>query len=153
MNNVTSEQVEELVAAYADIISFGSEEDAVSDDWIRRAEHRLKFPLSTSYKWFLKKYGGGEIGGEEIYSVYGIDFEAANGGDIVYQYIMSRKNGLLDDNKIPVSETDYGEVFFFYYLNRSDTECPIYMRLPSGEEIIYSINFFEFLCKRIKAHI
>ncbi|NKK97340.1 SMI1/KNR4 family protein [Rhizobium leguminosarum bv. viciae] len=153
MSDVTAEQVEELVASYPEIVKFGSETDAVSYDWIQKAENRLGFPLSTSYKWFIKKYGGGEIGGEEIYSIYGIDFDAVNGGDIVYQYIVGQKNGLLEKNKVAVSETDYGEVFFFYYVSNSAEECPVYLRLPSGEEIMYSSNFFEFLYKRIKAHI
>lgn len=153
MSDVTAEQVEELVASYPNIVKFGSEADSVGDDWIERAEQRLGFPFSASYKWFINRYGGGEIGGEEIYSIYGFDFEAVNGGDIVYQYIVGQKNGLMAENKIVVSETDYGEIYFFNYLSRSDVECPVYLRLPSGDEVLYSANFFEFLYKRIKAHI
>ncbi|NKL63758.1 SMI1/KNR4 family protein [Rhizobium leguminosarum] len=153
MSDVTAEQVEELVASYPQIVKFGSEADSIGDDWIERAEQRLGFPFSTSYKWFINRYGGGEIGGEEIYSIYGLDFDTANGGDIVYQYIVGQRNGLLPKDKIAVSETDYGEVYFFNYLSRSDVECPVYLRLPSGDEVFYSANFFEFLYKRIKAHI
>ncbi|MCA2406937.1 SMI1/KNR4 family protein (plasmid) [Rhizobium leguminosarum bv. viciae 248] len=153
MSDVTAEQVEELVASYPKIVNFGNEADAASDDWIERAEHRLGFPLSTSYKWFIKRYGGGEIGGEEIYSIYGLDFDTANGGDIVYQHIIGQSIGIIAENKVVVSETDYGEIYFFNYLYHSDAECPVYLRLPSGDEVLYSENFFEFLCKRIKAHI
>jgi hypothetical protein len=116
MSDVTAEQVEELVASYPQIVKFGSEADSIGDDWIERAEQRLGFPFSTSYKWFINRYGGGEIGGEEIYSIYGLDFDTANGGDIVYQYIVGQRNGLLPKDKIAVSETDYGEVFLIIYL-------------------------------------
>ncbi len=52
----------------------------MGDDWIEKAEQKLGFELPRSYKWFLKTYAGGEIGTEEIYSIYGADFESVNGG-------------------------------------------------------------------------
>lgn len=75
-----------------------------------------------------KRYGGGEIGGEEIYSIYGLDFDTANGGDIVYQHIIGQSIGIIAENKVVVSETDYGEIYFFNYLYHSDAECPVYLR-------------------------
>lgn len=74
-------------------------------------------------------------------------------GGIVFQHLMNRKAGLLDDSKLVVSETDLGEVFFFDYRNFKNGECPIYLRLPSGEDMPYAENFYEFLGKRIEAHV
>jgi hypothetical protein len=65
---------------------------------------------------------------------------------------MNRKAGLLDDSKLVISETDLGEVFFFDYCNFKNGECPIYLRIPSGECLLYAENFYEFLAKRIEAH-
>jgi antitoxin YobK len=149
---ITATEVEKLIAAHQSIINFGSSSDAVEDEWLINAENTLNRKLPESYKWFLKQYAGGEVGGEEIYSIYGVPFESANGGDIVFQHLMNRKAGLLDDSELVISETDFGEVFFFDYKNFKNGECPIYIRLPSGEHVLYAENFYEFLGKRIEAH-
>lgn len=153
MSQVTAQQVEELVSLHPDVVCFGSEADQVGDDWIKKAEQRLELELPESYKWFLRTYAGGEIGTEEIYSIYGVDFDGANGGDIVCQHIMGIKNNLVDGKKLVISETDMGAVFFFNYSKFKDCECPVNLRLPSGESVDYASDFYEFLYKRISAHI
>lgn len=86
MSQVTTHQIEYLVSLHPDIVCFGSEADRVGDDWIKKAEQRLGLELPRSYKWFLKTYAGGEIGTEEIYSIYGVDFEGAMGGYCLSTY-------------------------------------------------------------------
>lgn len=140
-------------AAHDDIVDFGSAEDAVDGQWIAQAEQKLGVPLTTSYKTFLQEYVGGEIGGEEIYSIYGMDFETVCGGDIVYQHLTDIKNGTAKEKQLVVSETDFGETFYFDYSQFKEGECPIRQRLPSGESRPYAENFYEFLCKRIEAHL
>lgn len=153
-NNMSTSinEVKNLVAASGSIVNFGTSADAVRDDWIVKAEVALNRPLPNSYKQFLKEYAGGEVGGEEIYSIYGMPFDSVNGGDIVFQHLANRKSGLLDESKLVVSETDLGEVFFFNYAKLQDGECPIFLRLPSGECVHYADNFYEFLCLRIGVH-
>ncbi|WP_233238378.1 SMI1/KNR4 family protein [Bordetella sp. LUAb4] len=148
-----SEQVEELISLHPDVVCFGSEADQVSQDWIDKAEDTLGVELPVSYKWFLRTYAGGEIGTEEIYSIYGVDFEDVNGGDIVFQHIVGKKNNLVDSKKLVISQTDFGEIFFFDYSKFDDGECPVKLRLPSGESVHYALNFYEFLYKRILSHI
>lgn len=153
MNMTLMSEVQRLISTHSSIVEFGSPSDAVGEEWIAEAEAALSRPLPDSYKWFLRTYVGGEIGGEEIYSLYGMPFESVNGGDIVFQHLMNRKAGLLDDLKLVVSETDLGEVFFFDYGQFRDAECPVYLRLPSGEFQSYATDFYDFLCKRIAAHV
>lgn len=153
MSKVTTQKVRELVLLHPDVVCFGSESDQVGDDWIKKAEQRLGLELPESYKWFLKTYAGGEIGAEEVYSIYGVDFEGVNGGDIVYQHIVGIKNNLVDGQKLVISETDMGEVFFFDYSRFKDGECPVSLRLPSGANVNYASDFYEFLYKRILAYI
>lgn len=153
MSTYNSREVEELVRSHCEIVDFGDETSAVGDEWIKRAEQRLGVVLPASYKWFLKNYAGGEIGGEEIYSLYGMDFDSVNGGDIVHQHLIGLRNGLVDDQSLVVSETDFGEVFFFDFSTYKDGECSIKVRIPSGRALHYAENFYEFLCKRILAHV
>lgn len=153
MSNYSAEKVEELVILHREIINFGDEASFVGDEWVQRAEQRLGLTFAVSYKWFLKRYAGGEIGGEEIYSLYGLDFDAVIGGDIVYQHFVGLKNRLVDNQSLVVSETDFGEVFFFDLPSYKDGEYLIKVRISSGEALHYANSFYEFLCKRILAHV
>lgn len=140
-----------MIASHSSIVSFGSSSDAVSEEWIVKAETALNRILPVSYKRFLREYAGGEIGGEEIYSIYGMSFDSVNGGDIVFHHLVNRKNGMLDDSKLEISTDDIDGTFFFDYKEFQNGECPIYLWLPSGS-VRYADNFYEFLCKRIVAH-
>ncbi|KQQ96182.1 SMI1/KNR4 family protein [Massilia sp. Leaf139] len=149
---LVTDELQKLINRHSDIVDFGTVDDAVDEEWILSAESALGRRLPDSYKWFLRQYAGGEVGGEEIYSIYGMPFESVNGGDIVFQHLMNRKSGVLDDAKLVVSETDSGETYFFDYDDFQQGECPIKLRLPSGEAVPYASDFFEFLTKRIAAH-
>nr|WP_254472594.1 SMI1/KNR4 family protein [Bartonella sp. B1098] len=135
-----------------DIINFGTAEDAVSDVRIKEAEKTLGLQFTTSYKDFLKNYKGGEIGGEEIFSLYkdcGVGIPA---GDIVYRNLLDRKDGFVTSEQLVVSRTDFGETFYFDYSQFQGAECPLYLRFPPSDPQYYAGNFYEFLCKRIKEH-
>ncbi|WP_375678167.1 SMI1/KNR4 family protein [Bartonella sp. AP72JLCBS] len=134
-----------------DIINFGTEKNAVDDLVIEKAEKALDLKFTSSYKVFLKKYVGGEIGGEEIYSLYGDCGEGIPAGDIVYQNLLDRKHGFATPEQLVVSY-DLDETFYFDYTQFRDGECPLYVRLPSEDCEYYASNFYEFLCKRIKVH-
>ncbi|WP_273722000.1 MULTISPECIES: SMI1/KNR4 family protein [unclassified Bartonella] len=135
-----------------DIINFGTAEDAVSDVRIKEAEKTLGLQFTTSYKDFLKNYKGGEIGYEEIFSIYNASFEDHPAGDIVHKNLYHRKHGFATLEQLVVSRTDFGETFYFDYTQFQDGECPLYVKIPSGASHYYASNFYEFLCKRIKEH-
>lgn len=136
-----------------DIINFGTAEDAVSDVRIKEAEKTLSLQFTTSYKDFLKNYKGGEIGGEEIYSLYGDCGEGIPAGDIVFQNLNDRKRGFATPEQLIVCDADFGETFYFDYTQFWDGECPLYFRFPSETPQYYASNFHEFLCKRIKVYV
>ncbi|UVM62189.1 SMI1/KNR4 family protein [Pseudomonas sp. B21-010] len=77
----------------SDFVEFADYGDGIADEWIYKAETRLGLKLPDSYKWWLKCYSGGEISGEEIYSIYEMDFDSVRGGDIVYMSIVNGRNG------------------------------------------------------------
>lgn len=146
-------EVEELVSSNADLVSFGSQEDAVGSAWVEAAERRIGLGFSPSYLWFLNRYKGGEICGEEVFSIYGVDFDAVSGGDIVHQRELDQSSGLMRASQLVVSRTDLGEVFFFDYSVAADGEVPIKVLLPSGQAINYASNFYEFICRRMVSYI
>ncbi|WP_254473844.1 SMI1/KNR4 family protein [Bartonella sp. B1098] len=135
-----------------DIINFGTAEDAVSDVRIKEAEKTLGLQFTTSYKDFLKNYKGGEIGYEEIFSIYNASFEEHPAGDIVHKNLYHKKHGFATPEQLIVSRTDFGETFYFDYSQFQDGECPLYLKFPPRDPQYYASNFYEFLCKRIKEH-
>ncbi|WP_035008033.1 SMI1/KNR4 family protein [Candidatus Bartonella washoeensis] len=151
MKTYTLDDVAQLIDKYSDIINFGTAEDAPDDILIEKAEKTLGLQFTDSYKSFLKNYKGGEIGSEEIFSVY-VEYKGIHAGDIVYRNLNDIKNGLAKPQQLVVSRTDFGETFYFDYTQFRDGECPLYFEVISGDPLYYASNFYEFLCKRIKEH-
>ncbi|WP_375673724.1 SMI1/KNR4 family protein [Bartonella sp. TS82HLJMH] len=138
-----------------EIINLGSEDDEeneTDDLQIEKAEKALGVQFTSSYKVFLKKYGGGEIGGDEIFSLYKECGADIPGGDIVFQNLNDRKRGFATPKQLIVCDAAFGETFYFDYTQFRDGECPLYVMLPSEDCEYYASNFYEFLCKRIKVH-
>lgn len=133
-------------------VKLGSAKNAPSAEWLEKAETRLGKPLAPSYKWFLTNYGGGEIGGEEIFSIYGMEFETVFGGDIVFQYLSLQRSGTIAPAEVPLSQTDQGELFYLD-LSSADPngEYPVFVKRGKSR-VLYAPDFASFLQKRILAH-
>jgi hypothetical protein len=135
----------------SNIVSFGPFGQGVSEEWIQKAEKRLGLDLPPSYRWWLKNYSGGEVGGEEIYSIYEIDFEEAVGGDIVFVALANQQNGLCGTEKLYICDTGVDEGFYFDTTQKNDAgEYKVYsLDNTDGSFVLYADNFIEFLKKRI----
>lgn len=140
------EKLIELFEEYSDLINMGTADDAPSNDWINAAEKALLVSFPDDYKWFLNNYGGGDICGEEIFSIYCLPFNEAVGGDIVYQNTIANNN--LQSNKIALSNTDLDEEFFF---DTNDME-KVYISVGNNRQL-YASNFLEYLQKRLLSYV
>lgn len=143
------EEIKKIIAEAENSVDFSDYGEGISEEWILKAEERLGFNLPNSYKWWLRNYSGGEIFGEEIFSIYEQDFDTVVGGDIVYMYELNKKNKYFDDDdKVVICEaTD--DVFYFdlsIRLDKDDNEIPIYSLNYNKK---YADDFIEFLKKRI----
>ena len=98
--------------ASTDGVDFGPFGEGISDEWITKAEERLHFIFPETYKWWLKNYMGGEIYGEEIFSIYGLDFDRVVGGDIVYINELNRKEGFSNSEQLVICEGEDGMFYF-----------------------------------------
>ncbi len=140
------EQIIELIKENQGIAEFANFGDGASDEWITKAEEAIGCPLPDSYKWWFAKYGGGEIGGEEIFSVYEEDFDEVVGGDVVYMYRLDA-----EENKrkyrIPICHSDVDGVFAFNVQQGvSNNEYSVVSEATGTK---YAENFLDFLVKRI----
>lgn len=141
------DEIKELIKKVEYGVDFADFGNGVSEDWISKAEERLGFRLPPSYKWWLKNYGGGEIYGEEIFSIYEEDFDTVVGGDIVYMYELNNIKGNYTPSMLVISEYD-DEVFYFDLTNKGENnEYPIN---SLNSKSIYANDFIEFLKKRIE---
>lgn len=141
------EAIIKLINDNADKVDFGPFGEGRSDFWIDWAQKRLNVSFPPSYIWWLKNYGGGEIIGDEIYSVY--EKENAVGGDIVYVNELDRKNGFFNETQLTIQNNDFGETYYFDLLQQApDGECPVY-RDFGGDKSFYAKDFLDFLSGRI----
>ncbi|UTO29151.1 SMI1/KNR4 family protein [Bartonella harrusi] len=152
MKIYTLDDVVQLVDKYSDDINLGTSDHGPDDIVIEKAENALGLQFTSSYKSFLKSYGGGDIGGEEIFSLYE-NSVGIPAGDIVYYNLQDRKHGFATPEQLVVSRTDFGETFYFDYTQFRDGECPLYLKFPPRDPQYYASNFYEFLCKKIKDNL
>lgn len=129
--------------ASTDGVDFGPFGEGISDEWITKAEERLHFIFPDTYKWWLKNYMGGEIYGEEIFSIYGLDFDSVVGGDIVYINELNREEGFSNSEQLVICEGEDG-MFYFQKQESLTNELAVFR---DGE--YYASDFIEFLIKRI----
>ncbi len=140
------DEIKKLISESESFVEFANFGDGISEEWIEKAESRLGFSLPETYKWWLKNYSGGEIYGEEIYSVYEQDFDTVVGGDIVYMHELNQRNNKFPKNVLVICE-DNDEVYYFdISAHENGNEYPIY---SFNEQKLYAKDFIDFLKKRI----
>ena len=140
------DEIIKLIENAGESVDFAPFGEGISEEWIEKAEKRLKNKFPETYKWWLRNYNGGEVYGEEIYSIYGIDFDSFIGGDIVSINELSRKNDKEFLNKIVISEPN-DSIFYFDISNGLvNGEYPIYEYYTKEK---YANSFLEFLKRRI----
>jgi hypothetical protein len=124
----------------------------VADEWIDAAERKLGLTLPPSYKWWLKKYGGGEINREEIFSIYQMDFEDAAPGDIVFVELLKRRQGVFGADKLFICDPGNDEAWYFDTTQKDEAgEYPVYYYdYTDRSSSLYARNFAEFLKRKIK---
>lgn len=126
-----------------DGVDFAEFGNGTTEEWIAKAEERLHFAFPESYKWWLKKYGGGEVFGDEIFSIYELDFDSVIGGDIVYINELNRKKHIINDEQLTICENDMG--MFYFQKTNDGKEYPVMLN-----GVLFSSDFIEFLIKFIK---
>ena len=129
----------------ADIVSFGKFGNWHSKAEIEEAENRLKTKFPESYKWWLNRYSGGEIYGNEIYSLYDNNYDDESyRGDIVYINERKRKNGNFDSKMLVFCDTDEETFAFDTSKKNENNEYPVY-EIRSNK--LYADNFISFFEK------
>lgn len=138
------EGVRKLIVDAEEDVEFG---EGVPQSWIDDAEQRIGVYLPETYKWWLLNYGSGELYGDEVYGLYGLEEFDGYSGDIVYQYEYNIENGMTTIYQLPVFNMNGEEYYFDLSQPSVDFEYPIYSMLNTDAK--YASNFLEFLKKQI----
>jgi hypothetical protein len=126
------------------IDNLGSTETGVTEQELGRVERLLGFQIPDGYKDFLRRYGSGEVYGDELYSIYGESAQDVPSGDLIYQYRWHSSRNELSKSCLPFLSTSQGEVFYFDCLAGNRETVFVKMGDTVKE---YADNFCDFLDK------
>ncbi|GHA70174.1 SMI1/KNR4 family protein [Cognatilysobacter bugurensis] len=105
------EQLQEKISS-TDVIRWHPGQE-VEDEWIADAEQELGVRLPPSYKWWLKTFGSGAVGGSEILTLAPPEFRDDADADLVYIHRLNRANPNWPEGRIFILQTSPEEVFYF----------------------------------------
>ena len=58
------DEIIKLIENAGESVDFAPFGEGISEEWIEKAEKRLKNKFPETYKWWLRNYNGGEVYGE-----------------------------------------------------------------------------------------
>lgn len=141
--------IQHLIATNSDSVDFGDFGTWTSPEWLAKAQTRLHVVFPASYCWWLQHYGGGQIHGDEVFSIYELDFDQVVGGDVVYMNELARANDHWPMEHLLIMHTDQAQDFYLDLTPNSGTaEPPVYVSQGKNTRQ-YAANFFAFLEKQI----
>ena len=135
----------EAIASNSDCVELAPLGEGTDPQWVQEAQNILGVKFTPEYAWFLVNYGGGEIGGEEIISLYGPDYESAGPGDLINYNIGSEL--FMHESKLVIC--DNGSELFYFDCSILDDNTVHRMDYTEQTDEVYTENFTLFLIKRI----
>ena len=145
--NLEQQELRDLIEK-SEVVDFAPFGEGVSDFWINKTEKELGIKLPLSYKWWSLNYGGGEISGTEIFSIY--EMEEVVGGDIAYMAKINKKNQDISmKERLYILETGHHQAYFDT-ANMVNEEYQVVEVFDGNEEI--HTNFIQFLISFIRSY-
>jgi antitoxin YobK len=100
------EEASELIASQPDLGDYAGPRD---EELVRAVEQRLGVEFPPSYRRFLRDFGAGSFGGQEIYGVIDADFENSGIPDAVWHTFSLRDDGDIPPELVAIYATGDGE--------------------------------------------
>ncbi|WLR59140.1 SMI1/KNR4 family protein [Guptibacillus hwajinpoensis] len=122
-----------------------------SNELIQLAEQELGFKFTGAYLDFLKTFGAGNFGSQEIYGIIDRDFENSAVPDAIWYTLTERKNIYLPNHLLVIYDSGFGELYCLDFNQLDDTGEPQIVSFDTGVEIenqIYEVianDFGDFL--------
>lgn len=106
MSDRDYERAAKLVADHPDLADFAGRRD---EELVQAAERALGVRFPSTYRRFLRDFGAGSFGGQEIYGVIDEDFEDSGIPDAVWATRSLRAEGAISDDLVAIYATGDGE--------------------------------------------
>lgn len=130
----------------------------IPEDVIEKAESLLGLELPKNYKQFIRDFGAGNFGSEEVYGILSDNFENSGIPDAVWFTIKQRKELQLPFQLVAIYFTG-GEEYFCLDTSKinEDNECPVISYVIGSEmesdfEIIAE-DFSDFFLNIVRREI
>lgn len=126
-----------------------------SESDIFLAEKALGITFSGSYKEFLKQFGAGSIGSEEIYGISSLNFEKSTVPNAIWYTLSERKESNLPSNLLVIYSTGSDEIFCLDFNKLNLHSEPTVVVFVPGIDLIHqtyeviSEDFGDFLLERV----
>lgn len=119
-----------------------------SDELILLAQETLGITFTGGYLDFLKSFGAGNFGSQEIYGIIGSDFENSSVPDAIWFTLTERREVNLPNNLLVIYDTGMGQLLCLDFNQPSE---PTVVQFFSGVDLdkqtyeIVAKNFGDFL--------
>ncbi len=126
---------------------------------VKKAEEKLSIEFPQSYRSFLRNFGAGNFGTEEIYGVVKEDFENSGIPDAIWFTLKQRKEINLPSNLLIIYHTG-GEEMFCLDINKIGRYGePVVVSFIIGVDLefqkyeVIANDFGEFFLQRVKSEL
>lgn len=130
-----------------------------TDDLISFAEEKLGLKFTGLYLDYLKTFGAGNFGAQEIYGIINADFENSSVPDAIWYTLTERKEINLPNNLLVIYDTGSDELFCLDYNQNDENGEPKVVSFVPGvnlERQTYEIianDFGDFLLSLVKQEV
>lgn len=130
-----------------------------TDELISLAEEKLGLKFTGLYFDYLKTFGAGNFGAQEIYGIINADFENSSVPDAIWYTLIERREINLPDNLLVIYDTGSDEIFCLDYNHLDDNGEPKVVSFVPGVDLesqtyeIIANDFGDFLLDLVKQEV
>ncbi|AST93546.1 MULTISPECIES: SMI1/KNR4 family protein [Sutcliffiella] len=156
MSLATYQKAKEIILNEDEIADFVG---GHTDDLISLAEEKLGLKFTGLYLDYLKTFGAGNFGAQEIYGIINADFENSSVPDAIWYTLTERKEINLPNNLLVIYDTGSDELFCLDYNQNDENGEPKVVSFVPGVDLegqtyeIIANDFGDFLVSLVKREV
>ncbi|MBO2946235.1 SMI1/KNR4 family protein [Paenibacillus sp. F411] len=130
-----------------------------TDELISLAEEKLGLKFTGLYLDYLKAFGAGNFGAQEIYGIINADFENSSVPDAIWYTLTERREINLPNNLLVIYDTGSDEIFCLDFNQLDDNGEPKVVSFVPGVDLesqtyeIIANDFGDFLLDLVKLEV
>lgn len=150
------QEAKKVILRESDIADFVG---GCSEELISLAGKRLGLNFTGLYFDYLKTFGAGNFGAQEIYGIISPDFENSSVPDAIWYTLTERREINLPNNLLVIYDTGSDEIFCLDYGRLDDTGEPRVVSFVPGVDLenqtyeIIANDFGDFLLELVQLEV